>query len=242
MPVPLTVIASVQAASGLALAHDPSDALFGVLVDAYYANASITRLYNRLGEGAAPDTDQGAGATFTTHFVPLAGLDWRPAMSWMRAAFPPYFLPSSLLGNNTTTAVATDDPPASPPASLTSGLGLYSCADASDMNASFLSSAAATTVWDAHFFWPYQGMFLPPNATWASNTGGGEETACGTWSHGDVASFARINASYASARAVGLRTLSYFNLFRKYRRRRCSVRIVSALLICTLCVQTLERM
>ena len=72
----------------------------------------------------------------------------------------------------------------------------------------------ATTIWDAHFFWPYQGMFLPPNATWASNTGGGEELACGAgWRHGDVASRARVAASYASARGAGLRTLAYFNLF-----------------------------
>lgn len=57
-------------------------------------------------------------------------------------------------------------------------------------------------------------MFLPPNASWVSNSGGGEEDACGlSWTHGDRVDLDRINASYAAARAAGLRTLSYFNLF-----------------------------
>jgi hypothetical protein len=217
MPVPITVIASVSAGGGMALVHDPSDALLGVLVDIFTSNSSFVRLYNRLGQGAAAATDSGAGASFTTHFVPMSGSDWRPAFSWAQGAFPSFFLPSSVIAAAAATA-SSGDPvseaqPAPPPAALAGGLGIYSCADASDMNATFLQASGATTIWDAHFFWPYQGMFLPPNETWVSNTGGGEETACGSWVHGATASWERINASYAASRAAGLRTLSYFNLF-----------------------------
>ena len=244
MPIPLTVTASLAASSGIALAHDPSDALLGAFVDLYGQNVSFGRLYNRLGLGAAPASDQGDGANFTLHFVPLSGPDWRPAFAWARSAFPAYFLPASMVtkmnpGNDTVAGAHV-------PPSLAFGLGVYSCADASDMNASFLGAVGATSIWDAHFFWPYQvqfcnrlglvtcisydlktkkptmvshlrgipqGMFLPPNDTWVSNTGSGEELDCGAWTHGTLASLGRINSSYAAARAAELRTLSYFNLF-----------------------------
>jgi hypothetical protein len=57
-------------------------------------------------------------------------------------------------------------------------------------------------------------MFLPPNASWASNYGGGEELDCGSaWAHGSVVDRTRIEESYVSAEESGLTTLAYFNLF-----------------------------
>ena len=210
MPLAMSAVASLANASGVALLHDPSDALLAAVQDAAAGGANFSRLYNRLGQGAAPLGKGQGGAAFTSFLIPLDSCDWRPAFAWARAALPSFFVSASLLS-------AAAPPPAAsapPPAHLATGLGLYTCAEASDVNASYLLGAATTTLWDAHFFWPYQGMFLPPNATWASNTGGGEQTSCGPgWRHGDVASRARIQASYDAATAAGLATLAYFNLF-----------------------------
>jgi hypothetical protein len=208
-PIAVAVAASIANSSGVALFHDPSDALHAALLDASPAGSSLTRLYNRLGQGAAGVGAGAGGARFTTWLVPLAGADWRPAFAWARSAFPAHFLPASLVG------AAPPAPPApAPPPHLAVGLGLYTCAEATDLNATFLARAGANMIWDAHFFWPYQGLFLPPNETWVSNTGDGEETACGSaWRHGDAASRARVRASYDAAPRAGLSALAYYNLF-----------------------------
>jgi hypothetical protein len=78
-------------------------------------------------------------------------------------------------------------------------------------------ASGATLNWDAHFYWPYIGLYLPPiqpaGASWASNVGSGEEGVCGPgWRHGANASYAGIAAQYAASAAAGLTTLSYFNL------------------------------
>ena len=163
MPVPLSV-AALDGAGGIALAHAPSDLLLAAYADVNSTYASFSRLYNRLGEGGS--------VAFTTHLVPLAGADWRPAFAWARATWPAYFLPTSLLlqqpaaegsqlagsasgrAQSDTHSIA---PPPPPPPHLSVGLGMYTCADVVDVNSTFLHAVAATHIWDAHFFWPYQG-------------------------------------------------------------------------------------
>ena len=96
--------------------------------------------------------------------------------------------------------------------------GLYTCANAADVNISELRAAGATHIWDAHFNWPYIGMPLPPvvpaGSSWPSNTGSGEEADCGpSFRHGQATSAAQIGAESLAAAALGLTVLQYFNLF-----------------------------
>lgn len=77
-PVAVSVAASLSARAGVALFHAPDDALVAATLDVGAAGANFTRLYNRLGAGAAPLV-AGQGAVFTTFLVPLNGTDWRPA-------------------------------------------------------------------------------------------------------------------------------------------------------------------
>jgi hypothetical protein len=195
------------------------------------------RLYNRLGAGAST-SGKGSGAAFTTHLVPIAGADWRPAFAWARGAFPSFFLPASLVledgirvnegtGESLRTRPSQADrsrvlplapspsPSPSPvPPYLSVGLGLYTCAQMSDVDAPFLDSISANLLWDASFFFAYQGMFLAPNVSWASNYGDGEELVCGpSWSHGEVVTRGRIAESFSVAQAAGVMKLAYFNLF-----------------------------
>ena len=123
----------------------------------------------------------------------------------MRTAFPRFFLSPTLLKGSTFDAVDT-------------GLGLYTCANSEDMNLTeVVELYGATTNWDAHFYWPYIGMFLPPieppNANWKSNTGPQEEPNCGAhFSHGATVNAAVIGKELAAAAANGIKTLQYFNL------------------------------
>ena len=79
-PVAVSVAASLSARAGVALFHAPDDALVAATLDVGAAGANFTRLYNRLGAGAAPLV-AGQGAVFTTFLVPLNGTDWRPAFA-----------------------------------------------------------------------------------------------------------------------------------------------------------------
>jgi hypothetical protein len=220
-PIPMTLAASLSLDAGLALFHDPADPLVAAYADVDPLRSSFSRIYNRLGAGALAD----GGVSFTMHFVPVKGADWRPAFAWARAAFPPFFLSASALAagpqgwvpSAAAAAAATSlAPTPSPvPLYLRVGQGLYTCASGEDVNASYLIQAGATMNWDAHFFWPYIGQFMPQDATsWTSNTGSGEELDCGPhFTHGDTVDRGAINATYAAGLDVGLATLPYFNLF-----------------------------
>jgi hypothetical protein len=210
-PLLASVTASLARGCGVALFHDPSDALVAATAEVGASSTMFSRIYNRLGAGAEP-----LATAFTVYIVSVPGRDWRPAFAWARSAFPRFFLPYSLVAPP---AAARRDlsrmrgEPTSA-AFLNIGLGLYTCADASELDAPFLRNVSATHIWDAHFFWPYQGMFLPPNNSWTSNLGDGEELDCGAaWAHGSRVDRACIAQSYVAAEESGLATLSYLNLF-----------------------------
>lgn len=246
LPVPLALHASAAQGAGVGLVAALDDAIFGLRLSVNASALSFTRQFNRLASAQA-------GAVTMTHFlVPTPGTDWRPLFAWGRAAFPRFFLAPSLLASTpalgfTAThatprdlaelarwaagaaAGAAPPPPLLPPPSLAHGLGIYSCANVQDMNLSQVRDASGATLnWDAHFYWPYIGQYLPsiepPSASWASNVGSGEEGECGPgWRHGDNASYASIAAQYAASTAAGITTLSYLNLNEWGEEIRCQL-------------------
>ena len=206
-PVPAYVRAD-SGGDGLGIMAALDDPIFGLTTDADGGGVNVTRWYNRLGGSV--------GVNLTYFLVPLSGADWRPLFAWGRAAFPRFFLAETLVAESKISAPAEAVQPAPVPDVVATGLGLYTCAGAADWNVSeAVGLSGASINWDAHFWWPYIGLLLPPPAvdSWVSNTGSGEQTACGAgFSHGDVVNRSRINASYTAAAAVGVRTLAYFNL------------------------------
>jgi hypothetical protein len=202
-PLPMAVAYSAALGFGVGLLPNVSDtAIAGELVVGGNVGVSWTRLYDRL------DHRTGQPVTYTTHLIGLGSgppsalaqglypeLAWRPAMAWMQAHFPSYLLP----------LLPADE-----------GLGIYDCAAADAVNASFLQQAGASVNWDAHFWWPYIGMTAPPNATWRSNTGSGEETQCGGYTHGDRVSREAMAAYFTNLDQVtngSMHAMSYFNLY-----------------------------
>ena len=224
-PVPAAVLAFATANSGVGIMQALDDSLFGVTTDVTPHSATLTRYYNREGEGRT--------VSLGVFLVPLLGVDWRPLFLWARGALPRFFLSSTLLAAATAppppSQVATKPlphphahslattPPRPVPAVVRTGLGLYSCANIEDMNVTAIQEAGATHNWDARFEWPYIGMYLPPivppDASWTSNLGSGEEPDCGTgWRHGQLVNTSFIARAYANAGAQGITTLTYFNL------------------------------
>ena len=59
----------------------------------------------------------------------------------------------------------------------------------------------------------YLPPISPPEASWASNLGDGEEGDCGAgWRHGQLVNASLIKQMYRDASAAGITTLTYFNL------------------------------
>ena len=224
-PVPAAVLAYASARAGVGLVAALDDPVFGASVDVAASGAAIRHYYNRQGEGRT--------VSLGVHLVPIAGgADWRPLFLWCRGAMPRFFLSSTLLAaaaagaaTGAKPAAAPLPPPLSqrapppppPPPQVTTGLGLYSCANIEDMNLTQLRQSGATHNWDAHFQWPYIGMYLPPilppNASWASNLGPGEEPNCGAgWRHGQLVNYSMIRDANVRSMAAGITTLTYFNM------------------------------
>ena len=125
---------------------------------------------------------------------------WRPIMDWTRDTFSQYFNPVTIMKDF----------------SQLGGMGAYSCANVVDGIAG--SPLSPTVLWDAHFWWPYQGMFFPPTSKgvqWTSNRGGGEQNSCGStpqsFQHGQLVSDALIRTEYIAAQKANMTMLSYFN-------------------------------
>ena len=229
MSVPVSFHASASAGAGVGVIPALDDAIFGLNMDVNLEGVSFMRNFNRLAGHA--------GAVNVTYFfVPVDGVDWRPVFLWARAAFPRYFLSSSLLAGTplstftATSLLFTNQLPIMdrgagnasilpPPPSLQVGLGLYSCANVADMNLTEVRDTyGASLNWDAHFYWPYIGLYLPPisppSASWQTNFGSGEEPNCGAgFRHGQEINAATIGAEYRASRAAGMPTLAYFNTF-----------------------------
>lgn len=231
-PLPLTVTFSRAQAFGVAVLPSMNDTTLAGALAVGASGTTWERLYDRLdhatgrpvryttyllGLGTAAQSRQSNRtartdtASGTVHRNTSSNLDaspvlgltpagarnspWRPAMAWLQQQFPVHLLPHRRFAE---------------------GLGVYSCASADSINASALSATAATLQWDAHFWWPYIGMTMPPNTTWGSNTGSGEETQCGTFVHGQRTSRATMADYYTAldtATNGSMHALSYFNLF-----------------------------
>ena len=213
-PLPAAALAFASAGAGVGLVQALDDRVFGLATDVSAGGAALKRYYNRLGQGRT--------VSLTAYLVPIAGgADWRPLLLWARGAMPRFFLSATLLASAAGAGEGAAPPaegraaaPLPVPAVVKTGLGLYSCANAEDMNLTELRASGATHNWDAHFEWPYIGMYLPPpDVTWASNLGSGEEGNCGAgWTHGQLVNTTIMRSIYANAFAAGITTLTYFNL------------------------------
>jgi hypothetical protein len=211
-PLPLVLHVSQRQGVALAVVHSLNDTTFGATMAVSANGSRWSRLFNRLGGGG---THSAVDITFTSHLVPVQGESHnmggvRAALGFIADAYSPTFEPHEAA------AAAVSE----------FGLGMYSCANAADHNLTALHQVGGNVVWDASFWWPYQGMFLPPlsvinatppsgknNLTWLSNLGGGEQTACGPmFTHGQRVALADVHAAGTAASAAGLAQLSYFNL------------------------------
>jgi len=236
LPVPLAFSADMDVNVGLGVVAALDDPIFGLRLDLNASSLHFRRTFNRM--AAATEKGGWASVPATYFFVPTPGPDWRPLFSWGRAAFPRFFLAPTLiagtLGENFTVTSAVHSPgvlervglerlrapsPLSPPPqALLTGLGMYSCANVGDMNLSEARDLSGANLnWDAHFWWPYIGMYLPPispsGASWLTNLGSGEEPHCGpNFHHGQLSNKSTILEEYRASAAAGIKLLAYFNL------------------------------
>jgi hypothetical protein len=235
MPYPLFMWAAptgdtadpADGGGGLIVAASLNDTTIAATADLNANRLLYTRLYNRQSSASS----NLAHNSWTTHLGALAAPDpaavdptlpvvvrqddpWRDALRFAMAVSPEVF--------NAVQPAAT---PSGQPTSLVNvGLGIYTCAPAGSLNISTtVNYAGATTLWDASFWWPYIGLFLPPvpNAStpWGTNVGSGEQLACSKpggvqFKHGQQASASTV-AGHLSEMVESSITnpLSYFNLF-----------------------------
>ena len=228
MPFPLFLWAGGLAArsdgggGGLMVAPRLNDTTLAATADLNSSALVYRRHFNRLSFARA--------RTFVTHLGALPTPDpaaigpqfpakdrgddpWREALRFTLAVNPNVF--------------HAVQPPASSSGQPTSlarvGLGMYTCSPANSLNVSTtVDSAGGTTLWDASFWWPYIGQFLPPvsNASeqWTSNLGASEQAVCsglpGGFRHGQRVSARTIAEHLVGMREIGVSVpLSYFNLF-----------------------------
>ncbi len=189
-PIPLSLHGVVPSKGGLGFVLSPNQTILNAVSNASAAGVVWERHFDRLG--------QGAGAVNTAaHIVFSEASDWRGVLGFTRSAFPEEF------GAKATTKTLD-----------AIGLGAYSCANVADMNQTRLDEfGGELVVWDAHFYWPFQGYSWPPAPAWRSNFGTGESTQCGPhFKHGEQVSNSLIRAEYAAADEANLTMLTYLNL------------------------------
>lgn len=225
MPLPVFLWSGLGpvGAGGLVVAPRLNDTTIAATAQLNASFLQYGRLFNKLtGSAAAP-------TSFTTHLCALRepslaalplenGSDdpWRDAMRQTLAVNPAVFKP----------VVAAVTPQGQPTALSQVGLGIYTCARANDINVSTtIEGAGATTLWDASFWWPYIGLFIPPvlnrTESWISNVGQGEQSQCSKQSvggvgfkHGQAVTATDVATHLTMMREVGVTLpLSYFNLF-----------------------------
>lgn len=241
--VPAAVLASGQAGAGLGMFAKLDDAIFGLNLDVQPSAVTFTRNFNRLAGSHGPveatyylvplagvcwrPLFAWGRAAFPRFFLSPTLLAGSPSATFTASRETSITLQQqqqsmakeslSTAHRNATTSGAVDAPPA-PPAVVSTGLGLYSCANVADMNLTeVIDLSGANINWDAHFYWPYIGMYLPPlvpaDAQWTTNQGSGEELHCGPhYVHGQRINTAAIHAEYVAAKRSGITTLAYFNL------------------------------
>jgi hypothetical protein len=227
MPFPVFVWSGFgsRGGGGLIVAPRLNDTTLAATARLNASSLLFRRFYNRL-DSAQPPT------SFVTHLgalrppppVAVARTTddaWRDGLRFALAISPEIFRPVQELVT-----------PAGQPTAISKvGMGLYTCARASDINVSItVVHAGASTLWDASFWWPYIGMFIPPVAnasdTWHSNKGYQEQKVCskqpggggggggGGFVHGQQVSAAQISRHLVEMVEIGVTLpLSYFNLF-----------------------------
>ena len=185
-PIPLSLHAVDEAGAGLGHMLALNDTILAAQADGEAHAILWEKRFDRMGK---------AKKIKTTSYLFFSPNGWRSTLKWSHQAFPSYF-----------EATVSSMP--------NLGLGAYSCANAKDMNLTWSRDTVGfNTVWDAHFWWPYQGMFFPPDTSiWKSNLGRNEKTGCGShFVHGQQVSLESIVSEYKDATERGLVMLAYFN-------------------------------
>lgn len=246
MPYPLFLWASstgadadpVDGGGGIIVAPRLNDSTIGATADLNSTHLLYKRLFNRQQSAppsASPPASLSGASSSTSWTTHLGSLNppcsaavspalppsvrqddpWRDALRFEMAVNPAVF----------TAVQPAANPATGQPTSLANvGLGIYTCAPAASINISTtVDYAGATTLWDASFWWPYMGMFLPPvanlSALWTTNLGASEQATCSKpgstpFKHGQQASASTVANHLHQMTEVGITNpLSYFNLF-----------------------------
>jgi hypothetical protein len=173
--IPIATVVESDHDTGMSLALSPRDTTIDLGLETT-SDGSITfsRLYNRLGSGAP--------VRFSMDLIGHQA-DWRPALGWMAKTYHDYFYPQ---GSEVEKMY---------------GLGAYSGYQGR-LDQEALKKMAFKVNWNAHFDWPYIGMFLPPvkkDVSWTSYKN--EQT-----------SITMMNNYCESMEKMGFHVLSYFNV------------------------------
>lgn len=173
--IPIATVVEKDGDIGLSLALSPRDTTIDLKLETTSEGLiTFSRLYNRLGDGR------------TTRFsMDLIGhqADWRPALGWMAKTYHDYFYPN---GNEVEKMY---------------GLGAYSSYQG-HLDQDALKKMAFKVNWNAHFDWPYIGMFVPPVAKSVPWTSYKKQQT----------SITMMNDYCESMEKSGFHVLSYFNL------------------------------
>ena len=199
---PLSIFLSKSDNNGISFVYDLNsnvteytNIILGATMDINSKYQLFKRYYNKL----YPNMNK--NIQFTTYIVLNKGFTWRDTLNWTVNKFPNIFKPS---GSPNTDKITNNV-----------GLGLYSCAAARDMNnINVVNNSGANILWDAQFWYVYQGMSLPPVNNWTSYHGAQEEFNCGEhFHHGEMATREKVASHYKNMSNIGITALSYFNLF-----------------------------
>ncbi|HLJ16226.1 MAG TPA: chitobiase/beta-hexosaminidase C-terminal domain-containing protein [Bryobacteraceae bacterium] len=171
--IPICTIIDARAGFGFSLVQSPQDVLLDLeLHTTELGDLSLIRKNHRIGGGRAVRFD----LDLLCHAP-----DWRAGLGWMVRRYPEFFEPANSV------AYELD------------GCGAYS-AYQGDLDISKYSRMAFSVNWNAHFDFPYEGMFVPPVAPRESWT---------SW-YGEQSSLARMRAYDRRMQQAGFHVLEYF--------------------------------
>ncbi len=174
--IPIATVLEKDSDIGMSLALSPRDTVIDLrLTTMPDGLITFSRFYNRLG-GREP-------VRFSMDLIGHAA-DWRPALGWMVRNYPNYFKPR---GDQVRKLY---------------GLGTYSGYQG-PLDQEKLHKMDFKVNWNAHWGFPYQGMFLPPLKKGAPEA----------WTYRGRQNSARMKNDYCeSMRKMGFYVLSYFNV------------------------------
>ena len=155
MVFPLSMILSKKYNHGIALIHDINDIIFGASININSTSILYQRYFNKI-------SYKNPNLQFRTFLKVNKGFNFRNTMNWTSKEYPDLFYPiSKKYGNAKKINDKLDN----------IGFGLYSCANAKDLNVTnVVNQSGANVNWMASQYNPYLGMYLPPvssyNETW----------------------------------------------------------------------------